>query len=108
MEDYYRRIPFDAAQARDEVEILQRAGVFEKTIEELTALLERRTAARRGTKSRSEATAHNGGTPINDCPYETCIVDEQELLPLLNQGWDIVRELASGKIVIRRPNHFDE
>lgn len=103
MEDYYRRIPFDAAQARDEVEILQRAGVFEKTIEELTALLERPTAARRGTKSRSEATAHNGGTPL-DAPYETRIVGEDELVPLLNAGWDVVKELSGGRIIVRRPN----
>jgi integrase len=58
-------------------------------------------------KRPTRRTAHNGGTPV-DCPYETCIVDEEELLPLLNQGWDVVRELASGKVIVRRPNGVDE
>lgn len=35
--------------------------------------------------TRSRRTARNGGTPV-DCPYETRIVDDSELLPLLNQG----------------------
>jgi hypothetical protein len=48
-------------------------------------------------------TARNGGTPVNR-PYETCIVGEEELLPLLNQGWEIVKELSGGRIILRRPN----
>jgi len=48
-------------------------------------------------------TARNGGTPV-DMPYETCVVGEKELLPLLNQGWEIVKELSGGKIIMRRPN----
>jgi hypothetical protein len=128
MDDYYRAIPFDAAEARTLVESMQRAGpsVFEKTIEDLTAVLEQPRPARRRTKRRPEitekvrpakkraenrrqrrSTARNGGTPV-DCPYETRIVDEQELLPLLNQGWDVVRELASGKVIVRRQNGLDE
>jgi hypothetical protein len=65
---------------------------------------ERPRARRRKRKAGARGrTAHNGGGPV-DCPYETRIVDEQELLPLLNQGWDIVKELSGGKIIVRRPN----
>jgi len=40
----------------------------------------------------------------NNCRrYESKIVSEDELLPYLNEGWDVVKELANGKIVIRRP-----
>jgi hypothetical protein len=49
-------------------------------------------------------TARNGGTPI-DPPYETRIVAEDDLIALLNQGWDIVKELSGGRIIVRRPNH---
>jgi hypothetical protein len=65
-----------------------------------------RRVEREGKRRKIRRTARNGGTPV-DCPYETCIVDEQELLPLLNQGWDIVKELSGGKIIVRRPNHLD-
>jgi integrase len=68
----------------------------------------RQTEGEERKPKKTRRTAHNGGTPINDCPYETRIVDEQELLPLLNQGWDVVRELASGKVIVRRQNGLDE
>lgn len=39
----------------------------------------------------------------NDCPkFDTKIVSENQLVPYLNEGWDIVRELKNTKIVIRR------
>jgi hypothetical protein len=61
-----------------------------------------------GKQRPTRRTALNGGTPINDCPYETRIVSEDELVPFLNNGWDIVKELSGGRIIIRRPNHLDE
>ena len=39
----------------------------------------------------------------NNHRYETKLVTEEELVEYLNQGWDIVKELSSGKIVVRRP-----
>jgi len=48
-------------------------------------------------------TALNGGTPV-DAPYETCIVGEEGLVPLLNEGWEIVKELSGGRIIMRRAN----
>ena len=59
-------------------------------------------------KRPTRRTAHNGGTPISDCPYETRIVSEDKLVPLLDQGWDVVRELASGRIIVRRQNGLDQ
>jgi hypothetical protein len=56
---------------------------------------------------RTRRTAPNGGMAV-ESPFQTRIVTEQELVPLLNQGWEVLRELASGKIIVRRPNHLDE
>jgi integrase len=39
----------------------------------------------------------------NNCKkYESKIVSENELLPYLDEGWDMVKELKNGMIVIRR------
>ena len=42
--------------------------------------------------------ATNGGCQNGNCHR---IVKEQELLPLLDQGWEIVKELSNGHIVVR-------
>jgi len=52
-------------------------------------------------------TARNGGTLLN-AVYETRIVGEDELVPLLNQGYDVVRELSNGRIVVRKPLDDEE
>jgi site-specific recombinase XerD len=40
----------------------------------------------------------------NNCRrYESKLVKEDELLQYLDEGWDIVKELSNGKIIIRRP-----
>jgi integrase len=64
----------------------------------------RQTAAKKKQPSR---TAHNGGTPL-DSLFETRIVGEEELVPLLNRGFDVVRELSNGRIVVRRPLSLEE
>ena len=39
----------------------------------------------------------------SDCKqYESKIVSENELLPYLDEGWDVVKEFRNGKIAIRR------
>ena len=43
-------------------------------------------------------TQHNGGRA-----FETRIISEEELTGYLDEGWDLVKELSNGKIVIRRP-----
>ena len=35
-------------------------------------------------------------------PFESRIVSEDELTASLEEGWDLVKELSNGKIVIRR------
>ena len=56
------------------------------------------------TMRRTPRTARNGGMPF----FETRIVaDEEELLSLLNEGWDILKELSGGKVVVRRPNEAE-
>jgi hypothetical protein len=57
---------------------------------------------------KTRRTATNGGTPISDCPYETRIISENELVPLLNAGFELVKELSGGKIIVRRRNGLDE
>lgn len=45
---------------------------------------------------------------LSDCDdgycriYESKIVSEEELIPYLNSGWDVIKELRNGKIVIRK------
>jgi len=43
-----------------------------------------------------------GSNPNNCRRYETKIVSESKLIPYLDEGWDIVKELKNTKIVIRR------
>lgn len=55
-------------------------------------------------RRRTRRTAHSGGMPF----FETRIVaHEEELLSLLNDGWDILKELSGGKVVVRRPNEAE-
>jgi hypothetical protein len=77
------------------------AGDMNRYIEALNPAT--RQAAREGKRWKIRRTVRNGGTPV-DAPYETRVVTERELVPLLNAGWDIVKELSNGKIVIRRMN----
>jgi len=57
---------------------------------------------RKSHQTRRTQTARNGGTPINT-PYETLIVSEEDLVPLLNQGYDVVKELRNGRLIVRKP-----
>jgi site-specific recombinase XerD len=38
----------------------------------------------------------------NNRKYQSRIVNEKELLPLINDNWEIIKELKDGKIVVRR------
>ena len=60
--------------------------------EETEALLEQERKQRRKTMK-------NGG----ECErYESKLVTEEKLTSHINQGWDLVKELSSGKILIKR------
>jgi integrase len=41
----------------------------------------------------------------NGKPYQSKIIREKELLPHVEDGWEIVRELSSRKFLIKKPNH---
>lgn len=45
---------------------------------------------------RRGRTARNVGSP-----YETRIVTENELVSFLNEGWDLIKELRDGRVVVR-------
>ncbi len=48
-------------------------------------------------------------TPPNDRngkPYQSKIVNEKELVSHMEEGWEIIRELANGKFLLRKPNHI--
>lgn len=46
----------------------------------------------------------NNSSDCNDSckQYESKIVTESELLPYLDEGWDVIKEFRNGKVVIRR------
>jgi hypothetical protein len=71
-------------------------------VREATIHLQPSRGTRREREHRRPArTALNGGTLVRDA-YETRVVGEAELVPLLNQGYDVVKELADGRVIVRR------
>jgi len=42
----------------------------------------------------------------NGKPYQSKIIIEKELVPHVEDGWEIVRELGKGKFLIKKPNHI--
>jgi len=89
-------------------EIRQRVASIDDIVRVMLHLQPREGAKERKREHRRRArTARNGGTPVST-PYETRIVGEEELVPLLNQGFDVVRELSNGRIVVRKPLDDEE
>jgi integrase len=43
----------------------------------------------------------------NDKPYKSKIVEENELVPCIEEGWEIIKELSSNRYLIKRPNHIE-
>lgn len=39
-------------------------------------------------------------------PYQSKIISEDDLVQHIEDGWEIVRELTNGKLLIRRANNF--
>jgi integrase len=101
------KVPRKAYKGRVPSDEEKRRTMMPPTEDELTEMLQVGLRQRLAMSAPRQRTEHNGGTPLN-APYETRIVREEELVPLLDHGWDVVRELASGKIIIRRPNGLDE
>jgi hypothetical protein len=91
-----------ARQVRDLMTLKAKAWIDQPSP---SSAQERPRARRRKRKGGARGrTAYNGGMPF----FETRIVaDEEELLSLLNEGWDILKELSGGKVVVRRPNEAE-
>jgi hypothetical protein len=82
--------------------ILSTPAVTVDQVAELARMVvEGEKAEKRGSKASKSA--HSVGASLA-APFETRIVDEQALLALLDGGWDVVRELADRRIIVRRPN----
>ena len=41
----------------------------------------------------------------NGKSYSSRIIREQDLAPHVEDGWEIIRELSSGNLFVRKPNH---
>jgi len=42
----------------------------------------------------------------NDKPYQSKVIGEKELVPYIEDGWEIIRELSNRRFLIKRPNHI--
>jgi len=70
-------------------------GTYEFTDKEKEEILQEWIKER--LQPEAKKISPNGGKP-----FESKIVSEDELTSYLDEGWDLVRELSNGKIVIRR------
>lgn len=69
-------------------------------IQALQLEIQKRIPQPAASTGRDENTDCNGGEKCKK--YESKLVAEDELLAHLNEGWDIVKELRNGKIVVRK------
>jgi len=44
----------------------------------------------------------------NGKPFQSKIIAEKELVPYVEEGWEIVKELSNKKFIIKKPNHIKE
>jgi len=96
-----------ARQVRDLMALKGRAWIDQPSPD---SAQERLRGRRRKRKAEAKGrTAHNGGKNGGMPFFETRIItDEKELLTLLDEGWDILKELAGGRIVVRRASRLDK
>jgi len=83
------------------VEIAKRAPHPITTDEQLKILDDQ--IAQLGILKRPEASKEKKHEQNGGKPFESRIIGEDELTGYLDEGWDLVKELTNGKIVIRRP-----
>jgi len=75
------------------------SGTYEFTEKEMEGILQEKIRELlQIQKEGFRKTSTNGGKP-----FESRIISEEELTAYLDEGWDLVKELSNGKIVIRRP-----
>lgn len=103
---------------RDLIRIKSREWV-EEAAPGTSAIIVEHEAPPRASKHVKRRTQHNGGSPLqesdddprNDPPdppskniarFETKIIEEAQLVECLDAGYDFLRELSNGKIIVRR------
>jgi len=104
-------ISFKEAISEDELRKIQildqiklwKPEKYEEALKIFTKVLDLDEAIKEANKllapeERKKRTQHNGGKA-----FESRIITEEELTAYLDEGWDLVKELSNGKIVIRRP-----
>jgi hypothetical protein len=92
----------------DKIEqIMSRVAPADELTRRARAMIQDEDKADKHRARKTRRTGLNGGTPVREA-YETRVVSEAELVPLLNQGFDVVKELADGRVIVRRLLHDDE
>ena len=92
----------------DKIEqIMSRVATADELTRRARAMIQDEDKADKHRARKTRRTGLNGGTPVREA-YETRVVSEAELVPLLNQGFDVVKELADGRVIVRRLLHDDE
>jgi hypothetical protein len=82
----------------EEIRKVQEAIGFSCSAEELREALAQVLETRRESKTAERA--KNGGRA-----YEALMISDQELISYIEEGWEMIKELSNGKIVVRRrPN----
>jgi hypothetical protein len=98
-EDQRKKSVIDYARMQglkeDEIRKIQEAIGFGCTVDELREALARVLETRR--ESKTTQPAKNGGRA-----YEALMISDQELISYIEEGWEIIKELSNGKIVVRR------
>jgi hypothetical protein len=101
------KIPRRAYKGRAPSDRERRETLIPPTEDELTKILQVGLRQRLAMSVSTKRTARNGGAPL-DKSFESRIVGEAELVPLLNQGYDVVKELSTGRIIVRKPLDDEE
>jgi len=89
--DTLKLLGFDDEKLKRVEEILARAKTFDEAMEKIRRLKD------------EELTETNGnGSYINSNGYRAKVIGEAELIAHVEAGWDIVKELNSGKFIVRK------
>ena len=99
-EDVRKLIVIESARQQglpeEQITAIQRAVGMSCTVEELRRMIGKKLNER----GLSKVTAADGGHR----PYEARLIGEAQLIEHAAMGWEIVRELENGQILVRKPS----